>query len=401
MLSDTTIKTFMQWLPPQHFGEFKYSDNRYIITAFENTEIEVLFRALDREEHIANLLSMELSGSWINEARETPWGIVEALQGRVGRYPAKRDGGATWSGIIMDTNPPDQDSRWFKFFEETQHDPKFAQIFKQPSGLSPQAENLSNLPQDYYTRLATGKDPEWVKIYVHGEYGYLQDGRVVFPEYKDSVHCAEVKPVSYETVYRGWDFGLTPACVLCQLNSHGQLIVFDEMTSEDMGIDKFSDEVMENCSRKYSDYEFVDVGDPAGEQRSQTDEKTCFQILHSKGILIEAGAKTVQMRLESVRKPLTRLVGGKPGFQVSPKCKMLRKGFMGGYHFRRLQTSQERYTEAPDKNSFSHIHDALQYVCTRLFAGGLTSPRGGWEPKEDDPQAEFVNAFGKSEVTGY
>ena len=402
MLSDTTIKTFMQWFPPQHFGEFKYSDNRYIIKAFENVEIEILFRALDRSDHIANLLSMELTGAWVNEARETPWGIIEALQGRVGRYPARREGGCTWSGIILDTNPPDSDSRWYKFFEETQHDPNFAQIFKQPSGLSPEAENLINLPEGYYDRLAQGKDPEWVKVYVAGLYGYIQDGRVVYPEYKDAAHCAEVKFMSYEPIYRGWDFGLTPSCVLCQLSPQGQLIVLDEMVSEEMGVDKFSDEVTEFCSRVYKDAEFIDIGDPAGEQRAQTDEKTCFQILHSKGILIEAGAKTLQLRLESVRKPLTRLVMGKPGFQIHPRCKILRKGFMGGYHFRRLQTSAERYTETPDKNSYSHPHDALQYVCTRLFGGGLTSTR---LPPGSEAAArefdDFQNAPGRSDVTGY
>ena len=38
------------------------------------------------------------------------------------------------------------------------------------------------------------------------------------------------------------------------------------------------------------------------------------------------------------------------------------KGFTGGYHYRRLQVSGERYDEKPNKNRFSHIHDALQYL---------------------------------------
>ncbi len=161
-LHDTTVKTFHQWFPPHVFGEWRPSEDRYIIKALRAAdnepaaEIEILFRALDRPDQVGNLLSLEVTGGWVNEAREIEWPIIDALQGRVGRYPAKRDGGASWSGIIMDTNPPDVDSKWFKFFEERQLDPKLAAIFKQPSGRSPMAENLENLPDCYYDRLIEG-----------------------------------------------------------------------------------------------------------------------------------------------------------------------------------------------------------------------------------------------------
>jgi hypothetical protein len=35
---------------------------------------------------------------------------------------------------------------------------------------------------------------------------------------------------------------------------------------------------------------------------------------------------------------------------------------MGGYCYKRLQVSGERYRDVPDKNSYSHPHDALQYA---------------------------------------
>jgi hypothetical protein len=125
-LKDTAIKTFHDWLPPRQFGEHRVTDHRYLITAFEDAHIEVLFRALDRPDDMANLLSLELTGAWVNEAREIPWPIIEALQSRVGRYPSRRDGGPTWHGIIMDTNPPDVDSKWYRFFEEQEHQEGFS-----------------------------------------------------------------------------------------------------------------------------------------------------------------------------------------------------------------------------------------------------------------------------------
>lgn len=399
-LADTTIKTVHQWLPPHHFGDWKPSEQRYIINAFPGCEIEILFRALDRPDQVGNLLSLDLTGAWVNEAREVPWAVIDALQARLGRYPAIREGGPSWFGLIMDTNPPDADSKWYKFFEEGGHPNTFAQIFKQPSGLSDRAENLPNLPgrRDYYTKLAVGKTAEWKKVYIDGEYGFVIDGKPVYPEYSDEMHCRECAPIPSAPVYRGWDFGLTPACVFAQMLPSGRFIVFDELVSERMGVDRFSDEVLEHCAQSFaSEAEFIDYGDPAGETPSQTDEKTCFQILHAKGILIEGGEQDPTLRQESVRKPLQSIISGMAQFQLHPRCKMLRKGFLGAYQHRRMQTSAERYTDKPDKNEYSHPHDALQYICTRVFGIGLRTPK--IRRQEDD--LVWTSERGRSAVTGY
>lgn len=399
-LSDSTIKTFFQWLPPHHFGDYHHSSNTYTIKAFEGVQAEVLFRALDKPQDLSNLLSVELTGAWLNEMRDCPWSIVDAVQGRVGRFPSQKDGGVDWYGLWGDSNPGDTDSKMYKFFVEdiAKHPKEHVALFQQPSGLGPDAENLPHLPggREYYRRMCVGKDAEWIKVYAEGLWGYVNEGRAVFPEYSDSAHCSDVKPLSYANLLRGWDFGLTPACVMAQLTPSGQLIVVDELVSDSMGIDRFSDEVLEHCTRKYPDFTFEDYGDPAGGQRAQTDEKTVFQVLHSKGINIEPGLQTPAIRLESVRKPLTRLVMGKPGFQLHPRCKMLRKGFMGGYQYRRLQTSFERFTAVPDKNQYSHPHDALQYVCSRLFGAGLTEPKFA---EFSETGSEIDES--RSEITGY
>jgi hypothetical protein len=366
----------------------------------------VLFRALDRPDHVANLLSMEVTGAWVNEAREVPWAIIEALQGRVGQYPPLRECGPYWNGIFLDTNPPDEDSKWYQFFEEKNLPGDFARIFKQPSGLSPAAENIANLinGRGYYERLAIGKSPEWVKVYIHGTYGFVVDGKPVYSEYLDSMHCSDkIEPTPGVPIYRGWDFGLTPACVFLQVLPSGRVVVFDELTSESMGIDRFSDEVLEHCAQSFRgdarDLRFIDVGDPAGDSRSQTDERTCFEIMRAKGIAIEPGIQTLSMRLESVRKPLNTLRGGLPQLMIHPRCRMLRKGFMGGYVFRRLKTTAERYTSDPEKNFFSHVHDALQYPMTQIIGPSLVTDRGPYEANDDDA-GRYVDPT-RNATTGY
>lgn len=424
-LRDTTMNTVEQWLPERHFGRLYVADHRYVIRRFPKCEIEIIFRALDKPQDVKHLLSLELTGAWINEAREIPWAIIEALQGRVGRYPAVKDGGCTWKGIWMDTNPPDTDSAWYSFFEDRKwlkDFPKlieagilppsarpedYAAIFKQPSGRSPDAENLANLPdgRGYYVRLAIGKSAEWIKIYCDGEYGFTIDGKVIYPEYADGAHCKDIDPVPGVNVIRSWDFGLTPACAFSQLLPDGRWLTFDEMCSDNMGIDRFSDEVLEHCAKCFKGKAvFEDYGDPAGENRAETDERSCFEIMQNKGIKIEkAFSQVPTMRQEAVRSVLRTpvIVDGQfmPRFVLHSRCKVLRKGFMGGYHRRRLATTGERYSDKPEKNRFSHPHDALQYALVTYFGPQLVD-----QVNDDDyPEEPFDYAADatRSSVTGY
>ena len=415
-LLDTTIKTFFQWFPPQYFGRWHATERRYVIKAFKGAEVEILFRALDEPEDVKRLLSLDLTGAWVNEVREVPWPVIEALQARVGRYPPASEGGATWFGLIMDTNPPDTDSRFYKFFEEGDwhgsfqtlvetgvlppgsqpHD--FAAIFHQPSGLSPRAENLPNLTPGYYQRMAVGKTEEWIKVYIHGEYGFVSDNKAVYPEFSEALHLRDgIEPIGGLPIYRGWDFGLTPCCSFSQVLPDGRWLVFDEMVSESMGIDAFSDEVLEHCSRAFrGPVEFYDDGDPAGQQRAQTDEKTCFEILQAKGVDIQPGMQSLKIRLESVRKPMRTIVGDGCQFVLHRRCKTIRKAMLGGYHYRRLATNTERFSDKPEKNHpHSDIMNAVEYTATHLFGGGLT------ERPDDAPVAAARSTQGRSTVTGY
>lgn len=386
-LDDTTIKTFDQWIPMFELGTYRKTEHTFTskkIPLGDGTlvEFEVLFRALDKPEHVKNLLSLELTGAWVNEARDVPKAIIDALQGRVGRYPSPIDGGASWFGIWMDTNPPDEDSWWYKMFEESK--PKNAEMYQQPSGLTEEAENVPFLPKEYYTNMAVGKEKSFIDVYIHGRYGYVKDGKPVYPDYNDDTHCKEVDTLEGVTIYRGWDFGLTPACTFSYMNAKGQWCVIDELVSDNMGIDRFSDEVLVYSASNFFNHSFIDIGDPAGNMRSQTDERTCFDIMLGKNIKILPGDQDPNIRIESVKYPINRMVEGQPLFLLHPKCKMLRKGFNGKYKYRRLHTSEEKYVDKPDKNEYSHIHDALQYVATHLFASRL---RGVQEYKEKDPTA--------------
>jgi hypothetical protein len=74
-----------------------------------------------------------VNGAWLNEAVELPKAALDVATQRVGRFPAQRFGGPTWTGVIMDTNPPDDDAWWYRLAQKREN-PKGWEFFRQPGG---------------------------------------------------------------------------------------------------------------------------------------------------------------------------------------------------------------------------------------------------------------------------
>jgi len=388
-LESTTIKTWQQQFPEPIFkmiwGAPICCTARYPLSDGTEVDLEVLFMSIDREQDVKKLLSLELTGIYLNEFREMRKSVLDMGTARVGRFPSKAMGGHSWCGIIGDTNPPDDDSDWYELIEEQK--PEGFEFFKQPGALlgtsadalrnNPEAENIHNLNDGfgYYRRMIAGKTWEWIKVYVCGEYGNFYDGRPVYSEYVDSVHCAK-EPLE---VWRGlplivgMDFGLTPAAILCQETGRGQFRAIDEVIGVDVGLNRFLQYGLGPRLRlpRYSGLPLVIHCDPAGKGKMQTDEQTHIQILEKHGYRVfPAITNSFAARRESVAQRLMLMIDGAPGLLISPVCKVLRKGFQGGYRFRRVQVVGEpRWENEADKNRFSHPHDALQYA---VMAGEMT-----------------------------
>jgi hypothetical protein len=388
-LKQTTIRTWLDW-----YGELTTMRYDMPITGllrFQDVEIELLFVSCDKPKDIKKLLSLDLTFAWINEAREVPKSILDALIGRIGRYPAVRDGGCTWRGVLMDTNPPDDIHWWYKLAEEER--PIGFAFWRQPPALlkgldgsyvpNPKAENIDNLDGgfEYYLRQVPGKRDEWIKVYILGEYGTVLEGRVVFPEYSDAMHCAEdiLEAMRGIPLILGWDYGRTPACIFGQLTPRGQLRIIDELvvdaSGEGMGIRTFTKEVVKpHLANNYAGMEVsLSWGDPAGDAKGQGEEYSCMDIQGQEGIpTVPANSNDPAVRQDAVVKFLKTNIDGEPGYLLSPKCTYLRRGFLGGYRYAKLNVSgDERYKDAPEKNRYSHPHDANQALCQAALSGGV------------------------------
>ena len=410
-LKSTTMATWHQWFP-KDLGHWvgQGPPTHTIIDHVAKIKMEVLFVALDSPDDVKKVLSLELTSAWINEAREIPKAILDGLTGRVGRFNPDVGNDDTFAvnpQVIMDTNPPDSDHWWYflaerdtstsfgrqmlKSMEDAEQElmeqgllmpgQKLFSFHSQPGAYSNHAENIENLAPGYYTRIKAGKTEQWIDVYINGNYGFVQEGMPVYPEYNDNFHCREIEKIQGVKVQVGLDFGLRPAAVFGQHTPEGQWRIYSEVCGEGMNLYQFCDAIKQHVSEEYRGFTIGKItGDPWGDARSAMDKKTrtTFQIMASEGInAVSAPDSTnnIIRRLECVKGPLGKLINGEPAVVIDPGARILRKGMSGGYAFKRVKISgDERYKSEPDKNLYSDPCDAMQY----LFQGG-----GEWEKAMD------------------
>lgn len=357
--------------PPRQDISFKMEDGTRV-------QSEIVFIAFDRPDHVKKARGLQPTGIWLNETKELDKSVVDMLDLRHGRYPAKnKDGVAcTWHGMIGDSNAPDTDHWLYKLAEEKKEELEDWAIFKQPGGLirsgdnwvvNPEAENLNNLPgkAGYYMRGKQGKADDWIKVNLANEYGFVADGKPVHPYYVDSVHCQDLDfmPDHTKPIVLGFDFGRTPACLFLQQSSFSRWVAFDEFLSVDMGAIAFAPELKKYIDYTYDGFKFRGWGDPSGDNKGQATDDTPFKLLRAVGIPCQpTTTNSPSIRRAALEKPMKELcMDGKPRFIILPKCKTTRKGLQGGFKYRRILISEERYTDEPDKNKYSHPVEALEY----------------------------------------
>lgn len=375
-LRDTSIPDVLRWYPDGQAGVFEKTNYKFILK-FNDVECEILFRGLDDSNDVRRLLSLQASFGILDEFREINPDIFNALQGRLGRYPSKLDNtvgcvtstGAPNAHIWGMTNPPDMDTFWEQFLSDP---PKNAEVFFQPSGLSAEADWVDFLPDGYYDNLAEGKSEDWVDVYINAKFGKSLSGQPVFRAFDMDTHISE-NPLNYiksttHPLIIGMDFGLTPACTISQVDTFGRFLTYADIISDGMGTLRFVREKLKPLlANKFPGMPVLIIGDPAGTQRAQTDERSVFDILRQEGFrVIPARSNSVVARLSAVDSLLTRISDGKPAMLIDPTCKNLINALRGGYRYK-IKTTGD-VDDKPEKNKYSHVADAFQYAC--LHADG-------------------------------
>lgn len=369
-LRDTTIKTWLQIFPENVYGRFETSNMmqrwKFKPKGYDYAiDAEFIFRALDDQADVANLLSLEVTGFYFNEMREMQSEILTHA-GRRLRYPALADGGATYHGFIGDSNYWDTDHYLYRDLDEGGK-PDW-KLFVQPGGQTPEAENISNLPENYYADARKDYSPEDARVYIDAQPGRTRSGKPIYTSYIDAQHCKAFELDPRLPICVGIDFGRTPAAVIGQHTAFGGWQVRHELVSFDMGIAMFAKELIRFITERYPNWQLGNItGDPSGIAKDGSDE-TAFSLMKANGLFAQpASTNEISVRFEAVNGAFRRMAGTQPALIIHPECKTLRRACLDGYRYRKLSMVGERYGEDPDKNEYSHVAEALQYM---LLGGG-------------------------------
>ena len=370
----------------------------------EKYELRLSMMCFQDEDIESFVRGLEPTGFMLNEFDEMPFGTFSHLLGRCGRYALDEKpeglGPALHTKILGDCNMPDFDS-WV-------HDSYLKQplegveVFVQPSGLSPQAENIQHLRKihpNYYQNLADeyrreGRQDK-IKRFIENKPGYTANGKLIYPQFNADRHISEseILPDRDRPLIIGIDQGGQAAAIICQANSSGQMIALKEVVLEPgayLGGDDFgrllAQLLLEEPYRRY-----VGPGglilrtDPAAMQRhagSKEDDPRSWYTDFLDGFLDEtrlredqinidvAPTNSLQARHNAVGKLLSTSVDGQECFVANKTCRRLNRGFLGGYR-RILIKGTNQFHKDPHKDHFADIHDALQYAaleCLPQFA---------------------------------
>lgn len=370
-LKDTTIASWNYWFRDGEAGTWKETEKKFTLR-FGDIECEVLFRALDTPDDVQRVLSLEINFAIVDEFVQIPYQIIEALSGRLGRY--KRPDGSKPSvyGMWGASNPDTEDNWWHDYLHRSCADPdrnmpadEVARYFKQPSGFSDEAENLDNLPNNYYLNLQKGKSQAWVKQFIEGEWGFSIAGQRVVPSFFREQHASN-KP-KYNPNLRlvvGFDPGLGGSSfVFMQEDMSGHLNVLGELNQAGVGTQRLIDEHLKPyLAQNFPRAKVLISVDPAAQNRSSNDENTIVRTLRRHFDIWTESNNRLPLRLDAIEYFTNRMICGKPALQVdADACPVLTRALLGGWRYEVDTKKDEIKNAQPEKNRYSHTGDAFGY----------------------------------------
>ncbi len=415
-LEETTIQTWKDWFRPGtgpgEFGIFYETRPYRHEIRVGPLELDVTFVAMeDIRDAKSFFMSLETSLVWFNEVQFAQYEVFSEAVGRVSppRYPAVKDGGCVWGGLIADTNAPPAD-HWLPIMRGDVPPPDWMSeekrnalkkpanwgFYMQPPGLledfedftgedgkqqrrlvgykpNPAAENLKYLPPGFYEEKIAGKTKSWIDANIMNRSSVVTDGNPVYPQFRREAHVSTraLEIIPSAPVVVGLDFGRQPAAAIGQ-TLRGDWFVQREYIGRDMSAVEFAPLLKTYLSQQYPGHSFVFWGDPAGQHRGEATDKTPFQVFAENGMKVLPAPNPQNMRSirwEAVNGVLMRRSqsGRASSLLIDPSCVTLITGLSGGYFMRRLRVSGERYSDEPDKNQYSHICEAFE---NQLLGGG-------------------------------
>ncbi|MEB3245881.1 MAG: hypothetical protein VKJ06_07860 [Vampirovibrionales bacterium] len=213
----------------------------------------------------------------------------------------------------------------------------------------------------------------------------------VFAGFNESHRARALSPVPNKRIIRAWDFGFhCPACLFIQIKDNQQWLILEELTGQQTLLSAFARQVLSVSAARYSGFDFEDVCDPAGAQRSDKSDTSSIEILNALGVYPFYQPTRILPTLELIRMKLAETLPPEilpvndlnaqnadanhgpvfgpedtpdpglpePGLKVdAEKCPKLIEAFEGGYRY--SNANQELPMQ---EHPYEDVIDCLRYA---------------------------------------
>lgn len=401
-LKRTTIRSWLELYPEHVYGKLRLGAPMGHDIRFGDVWMQVDFIGLDKDDDVRKLRSGEYTAIFFDEIEFIEKSLFDEARSRL-RFPPEEHGGPTQRGVYAATNAPPEDHwlpimtgrvefptglsqdeiaalKWPSSWDHLMQPPALIEEFDQHGTVigyrvNPKAENLRNLPVkgngDYYREQLVGQTKAWIDSRLMVRTVLVSDGSPVWPTFRREVFVSReiLHPRLGYPVWVGTDYGRSPAAVFIQ-QINNRVAVQHEMIGTAESTDTFAPRVARFLTQNYPDCPVHAFGDPKGNDHMQNTDRTSVEIFRAHGIEVRnpPGLKKndIGTRVMAVSHLLHQMSDAAvPRFVVSPNCRTLIVAMAGRY----CNTRDDKGELNPDKNRYSHVSDALQYVVLGLGEG--------------------------------
>lgn len=353
-------------------------------------DFEIEFRAIGDRSVEEACRGWEVNAVMIDEADLQPPELLAFLSGRVGRFSELDPSLVVDPTIVMALNAPYIDNWIYPLAYENEFSEIFdpalvealdgrplVEVFIQPGGREPAAENLHNLPRGYYTiQAALNKHrPDYVARMIDNKPVPMQHGQPVNPQFDFARHVRPLEWDRRQMLVVGFDQGLFASAVACQRTVEGHLRTLREAVSfleagktlRKIGPTAFGQMVRAMLNEHFFDIDPERIrfpGDPAAwKAKDNEDDERDWIRSFEKALghkVHKAKTNKAALRHEAVWQALT----AHDGYAVDPACRHLIRGHLGGYRYKDAEMSggeTRGHLEVAD-TIFTHVCDAEQYA---------------------------------------
>jgi hypothetical protein len=314
------------------------------------------------------LRGYEPSFIFIDEVDTAPENSLTFAYQRAGRFPSQtlaRNPKMVWGAL----NAPEE-GNWIvrDFIDEPLPNHR---LYSQPSGLSPQAENLAILGEHYYRNLAETLPAFERKRFVENIPGLSRGAEAIYEEFNPDLHIAEkqLQAIPGRDLVVGMDAGGTPGGGILQVAPNGQLRVLAELSTHAKehgsitGPHRFGEALAALLAERFRGFKVRGLADPSAAYGADTanGEGSWMEIVGAVAgfPVMPAPTNDPTIRREALRLPMTKLIDGRhPGLLVCPSCKLLKRALASDY---RWTVTAGRRTGNTLKNWASHLVEGVQY----------------------------------------